>query len=165
VDAETQVFLDTSVLFAAVWSESGGSRLILKLGEAGAVSLWVGPGILREAEAVLKRKSPESRPHMALLLDRARVQVGPEAGTEALAQAQSAVDYLPDAQVLAEALDLNVVYFVSLDREHLVGNPGTKDLPLAMGTPGEFLEWYRHHVVREEEERWARSGRANPLVF
>jgi hypothetical protein len=40
--------------------------LILKLGEAGAVSLWVGPTVLQEAESVLKRKSPASRPHMAL---------------------------------------------------------------------------------------------------
>jgi predicted nucleic acid-binding protein len=150
VDAETRVFLDTSVLFAAVWSESGGSRLILKLGEAGAVVLWVGPTVLREAEAVLRRKSPQSRPHMTLLLDRAQVQVGPEAGTEALAQARSAVDYLPDAHLLAEALQLKVDYFVSLDREHLVGNPQTEILPFVVGTPGEFLEWYRQQVVEGE---------------
>lgn len=147
---KTRVFLDSSVLFAAVWSESGGSRLILKLGEAGALSLWVGPCVLQETDAVLKRKSPESRPQMALLLDRAQVQVGPEAGTEALAQAQSAVEYGPDAQVLAEALELNVEYLVSLDSQHLVGNPGTRDLPLVVGTPGQFLEWYRHRLAPEE---------------
>lgn len=147
---ETQVFLDTSVLFAAVWSESVGSRLILKLGEMGAASLWVGPSVLREAEAALKRKSPESRPHMALLLDRAQVQVGPEAGTAVLAQARSAVDYAPDAQVLAEALELKVDYFVSLDREHLVGNPRTESLPFAVGTSGEFLEYYRQQIAAGE---------------
>jgi predicted nucleic acid-binding protein len=150
VDAKTRVFLDTSVLFAAVWSEGGGSRLILKLGEAGAVSLWVGPCVLQEADAVLKRKSDVSRPLMALLLDRAQVQVGPEAGTEALTQAQSVVEYVPDAQVLAEALELHVDYFVSLDKKHLVGNPGVENLPFAVGTPGEFLEWYRHRLVPEE---------------
>lgn len=150
MDAETRVFLDTSVLFAAVWSESGGSRLILKLGEAGAVSLWVGPCVLQEAEAVLKRKSDASRPLMALLLDRARVQVGPEAGTEALNQAQLAIKYVPDAQVLAEALELHVDYLVSLDKKHLVGNPGVENLSLAVGTPGEFLEWYRQRLVPEE---------------
>jgi predicted nucleic acid-binding protein len=146
VDAETRAFLDTSVLFAAVWSESGGSRLILKLGEAEAVSLWAGPSVLREADAVLKRKAPESRPHMALLLDRAQVRVGPEAGTEAMALARTAVDYVPDAQVLAEALETGVDYFVSLDREHLVGNPRTETLPFAVGTPGDFLEWYRQQL-------------------
>jgi predicted nucleic acid-binding protein len=150
VDAKTRVFLDTSVLFAAVWSEGGGSRLILKLGEAGAVSLWVGPCVLQEADAVLKRKSDVSRPLMALLLDRAQVQVGPEAGTEALTQAKSVVEYVSDAQVLAEALERHVDYFVSLDKKHLVGNPGAENLPLAVGTPGEFLEWYRHRLVPEE---------------
>jgi predicted nucleic acid-binding protein len=150
VDAEPRVFLDTSVLFAAVWSESGGSRLILKLGEAGAVALWVGPTVLREAEAVLSRKSPESRPHMALLLDRAQVQVGPEAGEENLAQALSAVDYPPDAQVLAEAVEVGVNYFVSLDQKHLVGNPRTKSLPVAVGTPGDFLDWYRQRLTESE---------------
>jgi len=150
VDAEPRVFLDTSVLFAAVWSESGGSRLILKLGEAGAVALWVGPTVLKEAEAVLRRKSPESRPHMALLLDRAQVQVGPEAGTEALAQALSAVDYLPDAQVLAEAVEIGVNYFVSLDQKHLVGNPRAEHLSFPVGAPGDFLEWYRQHLIEGE---------------
>jgi predicted nucleic acid-binding protein len=150
VDARTRVFLDTSVLFAAVWSESGGSRLILKLGEAEAVSLWVSPTVLREAEAVLKRKSEESRPHMALLLDRAQVQVGPEAGKEALAQALFAVDYLPDAQVLAEALEIGVEYFVSLDRKHLVGNPRTESLPVTVGAPGDFLDWYRQRLTESE---------------
>ena len=150
MDAETRVFLDTSVLFAAVWSESGGSRLILKLGEAGAVSLWVGPWVLREADAVLTLKSEESRPHLALLLDRAQVQVGREAGAEALAQAVSVVDYLPDAQVLGEALEIGVEYLVSLDRKHLVGNPRGRDLPFVVGTPGEFLRWYRQHIVEAE---------------
>ena len=150
MEVEARVFLDTSVVFAAVWSESGGARLILKLGEAGAVSLWVGPTVLREAEAVLKRKSEESRPHMALLLDRAQVQVGPQASPEALALAHSAVDYGPDAQVLAEALETAVDYFVSLDQKHLVGNPRTESLPVTVGTPGDFLDWYRQQLAGYE---------------
>jgi predicted nucleic acid-binding protein len=150
VDAEPRVFLDTSVLFAAVWSESGGSRLILKLGEAGAVALWVGPTVLREAEAVLRRKSPGSRPQMALLLDRAWVQTGPEVGTEVLAQARSIVDYLPDTQVLAEAVEIGVNYFVSLDQKHLVGNPRTERLSFPVGTPGDFLDWYRQRLTESE---------------
>ena len=157
--AEPRVFLDTSVLFAAVWSESGGSRLILKLGEAGAVALWVGPTVLGEAEAVLRRKSPESRPHMALLLDRTQVQVGPEAGEENLAQALSAVDYAPDAQVVAEALEIEADYLVSLDQQHLVGNPRTESLPVTVGTPGDFLAWYRQHLMEGKSIQSGDPGR------
>ncbi|RME50347.1 MAG: hypothetical protein D6796_03115 [Caldilineae bacterium] len=50
----------------------------MKLGEAEAVSLWVGPWVLREAERVLNRKSPKSKGYFALLLDRSKVQVGKE---------------------------------------------------------------------------------------
>jgi len=150
VGDEWNVFLDTSVLFAAVHSETGGARLILKLGEAGAVSLWVGPWILKEAEGVLDRRSPGSKTYFAVLLDRSRVQVGGEADESALHQARAVIDHLPDAQVVAEALTLGADYFVSFDREHLVGNPRVGELPFPIGTAGDFLEWYRARLIEEQ---------------
>ena len=149
--SELRVFLDTSVLFAAIHSETGGARLILKLGEAGAVSLWVGPWVLKEAEGVLDRKSPRSKGYFALLLDRSGVQVGREADETALHQARSVIDYVPDAQVVAEALGVGVDYFVSFDREHLVGNPRAGELPFPIGTAGDFLAWYRERLMEEED--------------
>ncbi|GAB4412520.1 MAG: hypothetical protein Kow00123_26330 [Anaerolineales bacterium] len=146
MDGEPRVFLDTSVLFAAIASDEGGARMILKLGEAGAVSLWVGPLVLAEADAVLTRKSPGSKARFALLLHQANVQVGPPATPDTLSQACSVVDYLPDAQVLAEALAAGMDYFVSLDKRHLVGNPRAGQLPFPIGTPGDFLAWYRKRL-------------------
>ena len=69
MQAEARVFLDTSVLFAAVLSETGGSRLILKLGEASVLQLFVGLRVLQEAEGVLARKAPQHKGRFALLLD------------------------------------------------------------------------------------------------
>ena len=40
VGIELKVFLDTSALFAAVYSETGGVRLLLKLGEAEAIEFY-----------------------------------------------------------------------------------------------------------------------------
>ena len=140
-------FLDTSVLFAAVLSETGGARLLLKLGEASAVELWIGPWVLREAERVIDRKSPGSKAYLALLLDRSRVRVGPEATENTLQAATAAVTYLPDAQVVAEALTVGVHYFVSLDRAHLVGNPRAGQLPFPIGIPGDFLAWFRARLT------------------
>jgi predicted nucleic acid-binding protein len=144
--SEVRVFLDTSALFAAVLSEKGGSRLILKLGEARAVGLGVGPRVLHEADAVLTRKAAENKALFALLLDRAKVSVGPEPDDTALAQARTIVDYPPDAHIVAEALAAGADYLVSLDRKHLVGNPRTPDLPFPIGTPGDFLAWLRVHL-------------------
>lgn len=147
---EVRVFLDTSAVFAAVMSESGGARLILKLGESEAVSLWVGPWVLREAEAVLARKSPGSKAALALLLDRARVRVTPPADDVSLATAQAAVGYLPDAQIVAEALTAGADYLVSFDREHLVGRADLSALPFPIGTAGDFLAWYRLRLAAGE---------------
>lgn len=140
---DTRVSLDTSVLFAAVLSETGGSRLILRLGEAGAVQLLVGARVLQEAEGILARKAPQRKGHFALLLDRANVAVGPAPGRDAFAQANAVIDYAPDAYVMAEAIAAAGDYFVSLDRRHLVGNPGAESLPFPVGTPGDFLAWFR----------------------
>lgn len=138
-----RVFLDTSALFAAVLSETGGARQLLKLGEADVLALWVGPTVLAELDAVLERKSPASKVQLALLLDRANVQVGPPLSAAALAQAQTVVTYAPDANVVAEALVAQAAYLVSLDRQHLVGNPQAYTLPFTIGTPGDCLAWLR----------------------
>jgi predicted nucleic acid-binding protein len=150
LDGELKVFLDTSVLFAAVYSETGGARLILKLGEAGAVSLWIGPQVLKEAEEVLGRKSPKSMAYFALLLDRPGIQVGEEPDEAMIRQAQSVIDYLPDSRVLAEALCVGADYMVSFDQEHLLGNPQARKLPFLIGTAGDFLEWYRERLMKSE---------------
>jgi predicted nucleic acid-binding protein len=147
VEDKIGVFLDTSALFSAVHSETGGARLILKLGEAGAIQLWVGPWVLREAESVIERKSPKSKAYFALLLDRSNIKVGEEAGEEGLEVALAVVDYLPDAQVVAEALEAGIDYFVSFDRKHMIENPRVEGLPFPVGTAGDFLAWYRGRLT------------------
>ena len=144
--AEPRVFLDTSVLFAAVLSQTSGSRLILKLGESEAIKLWVGTRVLQEADAVLARKTAQNKALFALLLDRARVSVGPEPDDTALARAGTVVDYLPDARIVAAGLAADADYLASLDRKHLVGNPRASELPFPIGTPGDFLAWYRERL-------------------
>jgi predicted nucleic acid-binding protein len=70
-----RLFLDTSALFAGIWSAQGGGRLLLRLGEAGAVQLIVSSQVLQELEAVIHRKASQHMPTLALLLDRSRVKV------------------------------------------------------------------------------------------
>jgi hypothetical protein len=57
------------------------------------------------------------------------------------------ITYPPDAQIVAEAIALEVDYFVSFDREHLIGNSEADALPFPMGTAGDFLAWYRGGVT------------------
>lgn len=139
----SRIFLDTSALFTVVLSETGGARQLLKLGEAGVLSLWVGPTVLAEMDAVLERKSPASKVRLALLLDQAGVQVGPAPTAEMQTRAKAVVNYPPDVAVVAEALAARAEYLVSLDRQHLVGNPQAATLPFPIGSPGDGLAWLR----------------------
>ncbi len=139
-----RVFLDTSALFAGIWSEEGAARAILKLGEMGVIRILISPQVLAEIEAVVRRKAPHLLSPMALLLDAANVEVTPHPSPEARQQAARLVTHPGDVLVLAAALDAQPDYFVTLDKAHFLSNTLLADaLPFPLGTPGDFLSWWR----------------------
>ena len=138
-----RVFVDTNVLFAVALSTSGGSRLLLKLAEAGAITIVVGPRVLVEADAVIARKAPDSRATLLLLLDRARVELGVHPAEADLVLGRSVTDYEPDAHIVGEALAARVDVLATLDQEHLLGHGANMRPSLIIGTPGECLRWLR----------------------
>ena len=142
--ARVRAFLDTSALFAAVWSDQGGARVILKLGEAGAVTLLLSPQVIKEAEGALKRKAPEALPLLAILLDRSGATVAGTAPHKLAAALFSVTGHPGDAQVVADALQAKADYLITLDREHLLGNARlAAAIQLPIGTPGDFPAWFR----------------------
>lgn len=148
---EARVFLDTSALFAAVLSATGGARAILKLSEAGAIQVWVGPAVLQEADEVFRRKTPELLPLLAALLHQAQVRVGPAATVEQHARVAAVVDDASDARIVVEALACQADYLVTHDQEHLLRNPRLSGLPCVVGSPGACLAWLR--------QRWAEGAK------
>ena len=138
-----RVFLDTSALFAGIWSSLGGARLTLKLGEAGAVQLVLSQQVLAEIESTLRAKAPHNLGALALLLDRSRIHIV-QTGESNLLRAQLLVSHTGDAQVLAAALESDIDFFVTLDRKHFLDHLMLREqMPFPMGTPGDFLAWYR----------------------
>lgn len=139
-----RIFLDTSALFAAIWSESGGGRLILKLGEAGTVQIVIGKQVLSEADEVLRRKHPSALPGLVKLLDRSLVEVASDADTEIVRRCRELVGQPGDVLVLAEAWSAGVDFFATHDLRHLSGNASVvRAVPFLVGSPGDFLAWYR----------------------
>ncbi|NCT22293.1 PIN domain-containing protein [bacterium] len=138
--------MDTSVIIAALMSPTGGARLLFHLGEAGAIRLFVGKSVLREADEVLRRKAPELLPILAQLLNEAHVEIGEDPSEENIRKAGQLVKYLPDARVLAEALQVQADWFITHDREHFLNNPALADLPFRIGTPGDVIVWLRERL-------------------
>jgi predicted nucleic acid-binding protein len=134
------LFLDTSVIFAAILSPGGGARRLFQLGEWGLMRLLVGPRVLQECETIVRRKAPQSLPLVALLLDTAKVQQSPVADDASLQKAFGLVSYRPDAYVLAEALTASADWFVTHDKAHLLKILPEESLPIRIGTPGDVLQ-------------------------
>lgn len=133
-------FLDTSVIFSAVLSETGGARKLFRLAEAGVIQLIVGPAVLRECDAVVRRKAQTSLAKLAVLLEYTHVQVSTSPEPTHMDLALRLVAYQPDAHVLAEAIAAQPDWFVTHDKLHFLRTDVELDLPFEVGTPGDGLQ-------------------------
>lgn len=141
------VFLDTSVVVGGIWSAGGGARAILELAEAGAVDVILGAEVLAELEAVMRRKIPDKLGLLAALLDRVGVRVAAKPSADLVGQAAALAGHRGDGGVLAAAWAAGVDFFVTLDRAHFLDRPALRAAtPFPLGTPGDFLAWYRARV-------------------
>jgi len=134
-----RVFLDTSVLFAAVLSPTGGARKLFHLGEAGVLRLIVGPTVLNEADEVVRRKAMASRPVLAQLLEASRVEISSAPTAIQVESARQFVQYMPDARMLAEAICAGPDWFVTHDKEHFLNEGPSLRLAFSVGTPGDLI--------------------------
>jgi predicted nucleic acid-binding protein len=138
-----RVFLDTSVLFAAILSSTGGARQLFLLAEAGVLKLVVGPTVLKECDEVIRRKAPGSSPRLAQLLAAAQAETSAPPSKPQISTAQSYVRYAPDAHVLAEAIHAKPDWFVTHDKEHFLKSRSKIKLPFEIGTPGDLLQRFK----------------------
>jgi predicted nucleic acid-binding protein len=144
-----EAFFDTSALFAGVWSAEGGARQILKLAEVGLVNISVSPQVLAEIENNFRRKAPDLLGKLAVLLDRVGVRLVAPAPESRYQAAQALTAHPGDARVLADAWERGTNFFVTLDRQHFLENKVLRAaLPFRLGTPGDFLLWYREIYVK-----------------
>jgi predicted nucleic acid-binding protein len=145
-----RLFLDTSALFAGIWSAQGGARMLLKLGEAGVVQLLVSAQVLEELETVIRRKAEGLLPTLALLLDRSQINVASTAPLELQTSCRELLPHpgdariLTDAGVLTDAWHSQVDFLVTLDRAHFLDDPNlAQEVPCPLDTPGDCLAWLR----------------------
>lgn len=138
-----KIFLDTSVLFSAVLSQTGGARELFHLAEAGLLQLIVGPTVLREADEVVHRKAPTSLPLLAQLLEAGQVETCSAPTPKQIESARNLVAYIPDARVLAEAIRAEPDWFATHDKEHFLKAKKGINLSFEIGTPGDLLQRFK----------------------
>ena len=141
-----RVFLDTSALIAGLASPTGASNVILSLAEAQLVTLVVSEEVLVEAERNLQEKLPRAIPEYRRFLAACPLEKAtapPVAEVTATAQ----IIHPKDAPILAAAMSLGADYLVTLNRKHFLDDPDVASRAgLHIGTPGDFLAWFRDLV-------------------
>jgi predicted nucleic acid-binding protein len=144
MEPELRLFLDTSALFAGIWSAEGGARMLLKLGEAGVVELLVSSQVLEELEEVMRRKASHLLPILAVLLDRSQARLAPSAPGTLFDGCRELVSHPGDARILADAWHNRVDFLVTLDKAHFLdASQLAGQVPFQVGTPGDCLAWLR----------------------
>ena len=74
--------------------------------------------LLRECEAVVRRKSPNSLPRLAYLLELGLVEIASSSPDNSIEPAKARVTYEPDAVILAEATGAEPGWFIAHNKTH-----------------------------------------------
>ena len=152
-----RVFWDSSGIITAIFSKRPHSeaRQILQLGDLGFVDMRYCREVVRDAQFVVNKYRPDLMLELALTLDRANFAgESAQPAWETVEACFEMTAYLPDARVLACAVECDADIFVTTDKEHFVGNPliGPPKTRLRVMTPPEALDWLQEELRRQGEE-------------
>ena len=160
-----KLFLDTSLIIAAMLSETSPSpgRRLFKMAEVRLINLWVSHDVLWESESILRafagEKYREKQTELAENLVRANAGTTSDPSTETVQACVRITEYLPDAKVLAAAIEQDCEVLVAYDKKHLLKNPkiGPPNTRLVVMSGGEALEWAVDQVSTRSRLRHERE--------
>lgn len=136
-----KIFIDSSMLIAALISPQGGSAKILELCEAGLVEGHISKQVIYEITRVIERKLPALGPHFSRLLKITALKILPIVSKNLIRKASMWISDKNDAPVLAAAKFLRVDYLLTLDIRHFIKDPAVaKKSGVKIMSPGDFLK-------------------------
>jgi predicted nucleic acid-binding protein len=115
---QRSVFLDSSVLYAAVFSATGPARRLLLKGLQGSITLSISEFVLEETKRNLVKNAPAALPFLTIIADLLAPQVTNPTKAAVLKAAQ--VVHLKDAPIVAAAAKAKADYLATHDVKHLL---------------------------------------------
>ncbi len=116
-----RIFIDSSVLFAAIYSATGHSADLLRLGITGRMIIVISDDVIEET----RRNLETSKPEKLSALSKALSVAGFETVAVSKKKVQEAAQHVvaKDAHIIAAAKFAKVDMLVSLDKKHILGRP------------------------------------------
>jgi putative PIN family toxin of toxin-antitoxin system len=133
------VFVDTSVLIAALASVSGASALVLDLCEAGAVQIVISRQVLVEADRNISSKLPGLIGKFRRFIKNLAPLLVEDPTLSEVKKASSLI-HKKDASILAAARKSQVDYLITLDKNHFLASKERARMLVPVVTPAEFLQ-------------------------
>lgn len=139
-----RVFLDTSVLFSAIFSAGGHARDLLHLAARETLTLVISREVLEETERNLRKKSPEKLPLFTMLIAVLQPDIVDDLTPEEVAAA-AVYTIQKDAPIVAAAIKTKADYLVTYDHKDLLDPPEVAEKSgLTIVRPEEVVKRFRH---------------------
>jgi predicted nucleic acid-binding protein len=115
---QRRVFLDSSVLYAAAFSQTGPARRLILKGLQGSIALCLSDLVIAETQRNLAQNAPAALPYVTMIADLLAVSITRPTKAEVLKAAQ--VVHLKDAAIVAAAAKAKADYLATHDVKHLI---------------------------------------------
>jgi predicted nucleic acid-binding protein len=138
----TNLFFDSSALFAGMASRTGAARALLLLSEAGLVMISVSEQVIVETEQALARKAPQALAVFRQALRQSGLRIVRKPSRRLVAKHADIIAHAADVPIVAAAMQADVGFLVTLSRRHFIDDPRVAERSdLRIGTPGDALAW------------------------
>jgi len=148
--SRSDLFLDSSVLFAGVVSPDGAARALLLLAEAGLVTVTVSEQVVAETERAVARKVPQALAYYREALRSTGLRIVHDPSPEEVEAHKDIIAHRTDVPIVVAAMRADVDYLVTFNRRHFIDDPSVAIRSgLRIGVPGDALAWVREKLARE----------------
>jgi predicted nucleic acid-binding protein len=157
------LFLDSSVLFTGIASETGAARVLLLLAESEHITVTISEQVVAETERAIARKVPQALNDFREAIKASKVRIVRDPSLEDVTQHLDIISHSADVPILLAAKNDQADYLVTLNRRHFMDDPGvTQRSGVKIVTPGEALSIIRKQIYVEHQAEKANEWLESP---
>jgi len=138
------VFLDSSVIIAAVLSPSGGSFRLFQEAKLNRIKIYISQFIFTEVITILQRKYPAKPSSFYELIRETPINFVKDPSPELITTLTNFINP-DDAPILAAAIKAKPDFLITWDKKHFLKKEVVSNVSFTICTPKEFLQkfWKR----------------------